>query len=835
MLPARRSDYQYASEYAYDIDCSGGGTPAMPERFTQRILDHLTDRRYEPKTVQQLAVSLQIDDEEVSDFREAVDQLIQRDQVVLGARDTIGLPPPGPEMIGTFRKHERGFGFIVPDELFEHGDLFVPPHATGGAMTGDRVKAKVIHDKRRAGGDRSPYTGKIVDVLQRAEKHYVGTLFKKGKTHLVDVDGRVMGDPVIIRDVGAKNAKPGQKVVIDLVSYPEGRGELAEGVIVEVLGEAGEPDVETQSVIRAYGLREKFPTPVIDEARRAAQKIDEHDEDDREDLTDVFICTIDPPDAKDFDDAINIEKLDPGREPDGAAWSLGVHIADVAHYIPIGSALDEEAYERGNSAYLPRRVIPMLPEVLSNGVCSLQPGVNRLAKSCFIRYDAKANVLNARFARSIIESRKRLTYLEAQALIDGNLKAARKHVAAGSEADWPSPLIEKLKLMDELAKTIRKRRFEHGMVTLDLPEVELIYDDSGRVIDAEPEDDAFTHTIIEMFMVEANEAAARLFDSLDVPMIRRTHPDPDAHDTDALRQFARVAGYNIPKNPSRKELQTLLDAVRGKPAQHAVHLAVLRTLSKAEYSPKLIGHFALGSDHYTHFTSPIRRYPDLVVHRGLDAATDAHHRMYEGSHADHPRDLKRKQLKHIGGEVRQDKRVPDEPRMAEIGKHCSTTERNAESAERELREYLVLELLAERIGDDFAGTVTGVTGNGIFVQVDRYLVDGFIHLNDLPGSKQDRWRQNPQDGSLRADRSGRRIAIGDRFTVRVASVDTSRRQMELTIIEQPGEQKSKKKPDPKQKKPGKRNQPEGARKSHQKAMDIKRTKKKGSQKKRKRS
>ncbi|MEM1099680.1 MAG: VacB/RNase II family 3'-5' exoribonuclease, partial [Planctomycetota bacterium] len=482
--------------------------------------------------------------------------------------------------------------------------------------------------------------------------------------------------------------------------------------------------------------------------------------------------TIDPPTAKDFDDAISIEKLTPGDEKDGAAWELGVHIADVAAFVLPGSALEAEAYVRGNSTYLPKRVIPMLPEVLSNGVCSLQPDVTRYAKSCFIRYDRKGKPLSSRFAKSVIKSAKRLTYLEAQALIDDNLKEAIKHCRedSGGTTKYPRELIQKLKQMDELAKTIRGRRMDEGMIVLGLPSVELVFDEAGRVVDAEPEDDAFTHTIIEMFMVEANEAAARLFDKLDVPMIRRTHPEPDAHDVSELKQFARVAGYNIPSRPNRKELQQLLDAVRGKPQQQAVHIAVLRTMTKAEYSPNLIGHFALASEHYTHFTSPIRRYPDLIVHRGINAALEAL--------AEHP-----KNKKAVTRKLDEDSAVPEFDKLVEIGRHCSTTERNSADAERELRNYLVLELLAEHLGDDFAGTVSGVTGNGVFIQIDKYLVDGFVAVRELPQLPQDRWRFNRATGALVAERSGKTITIGDRFTVRIASVDLARRQMDLAVVE----------------------------------------------------
>ncbi|MEM7576422.1 MAG: ribonuclease R [Planctomycetota bacterium] len=754
----------------------------MPSRYTQRILSHIADRRYEPTDADALADALSIPDDQRDEFCAAIDHLLDNNQVVLSQDDEIGLPPPSGHMDGIFRKHPNGFGFFIPDQLVEHGDLFVPPPNVGDALTGDRVRIKV-HKENRGGGGKSPWVAKIVEVLKRADRKYAGTLEKKGRFFQVAVDGRMMTEPIVVRDISSKNARPGDKVVVEIIKYGDARqNKPAEGVIVEVLGEAGEPDVETQAVMHAFGLAEAFDDAVLAEARDAANTISDDIPDDREDLTDTFIATIDPPTAKDFDDAISINKLTPGDEKDGAAWELGVHIADVAAFVLPGSALEAEAYARGNSTYLPKRVIPMLPEVLSNGVCSLQPDVPRYAKSCFIRYDRKGKPLSARFAKSVINSKKRLTYLEAQALIDDDLKEAIKHCRqdSGGTTKYPRELIQKLKQMDELAKTIRKRRMDDGMIVLGLPAVELVFDDAGRVVDAEPEDDAFTHTIIEMFMVEANEAAARLFDRFDVPMIRRTHPDPDAHGVGELQQFARVAGFNIPSKPNRKELQQLLDAVRGKPQQTAVHIAVLRTMTKAEYSPNLIGHFALASEHYTHFTSPIRRYPDLIVHRGINAALDAI--------AKHP-----KNKKAVTRAMEEDPAVPDFDKLVEIGRHCSTTERNSSDAERELRNYLVLELLAEHLGDDFAGTVSGVTGNGVFIQIDKYLVDGFVAVRELPQLPQDRWQFNRQTGALVAQRSGKTISIGDRFTVRVAAVDLARRQMDLAVVEpetpRPGKRK----------------------------------------------
>ena len=840
----------------------------MPDRFSAKILSHLSDSRYKPLRPEGLADELGIASDDADEFQQSVRSLIDAGQVVISPSQSIGLPPPGRTMIGSFRLNDRGFGFIIPDSPTEHGDLFVPAQNVNGAMTGDRVKAKVIHEGNRGGPgqEKSPYIGLIVEIVQRSDRKYVGNLQKIGSHWVVVADGKSLRDPIRIGDPGAKNAKLGDKVCVELLQYPTPDAP-ANGVIIEVLGEQGQPDVETLAVMRAFGLPDEFPSQVFDDARAAAAAFsDQSVPPDREDLTNDFILTIDPPDARDYDDAISIRKLNSeyetassdtgepsadgpsqsasignsggGNSGGGATGELGVHIADVAHFVQPGSPLDVEASRRGNSTYLPRKVVPMLPEMLSNGVCSLQEGVNRFCKSCFIRFDDAGKVMGARFARTVIRSAKRLTYLEAQALIDGDLREATKH--AKTEPKYPRILMQKLQLMNELSHIIRARRLEQGMIVLGLPDVELIFDDYGRVVDAQPEDSSWTHTLIEMFMVEANEAAARVFDRYQVPMVRRTHPDPPVHDLTSLKQFARVAGFNIPARPSRKELQALLEAVRGKPAQHAVHLAVLRTLSKAEYSTLLVGHFALASEHYTHFTSPIRRYADLLVHRGLDAYMDAVTKAKQGRIADGTERAQNAPppKRVVAKLITDDPRVPDEEKLNAICSRISLTERNSESAEKDLRAFLVLDLLAEHLGDDFEGTVTGVTAMGLFMQLDRYLIDGFVKITDLPGDATDRWRLNRTTGAMVAMRSGKAIAVGDRFTVRVANVNPVKRTLELVIVEAlstagsaPNRRPQEAPATPWVKKKHAAEAPASPRKSHKEALRLKQQRR--SQKKRK--
>ncbi|MGI9013113.1 MAG: ribonuclease R family protein [Phycisphaerales bacterium] len=762
----------------------------MPLRYRQRILDHLGSDGYKPALPDDLLRDMRIPEDDTELFQSALDQLVERESVQQDQRGRIQLPKAGDELTGSIKVTARGFGFVTPDILVREGDIFIPPPNLADAVSGDRVRIRLERRKMDRGGGggrgagsggggrgRESRVGRVLEVVERGRSNYVGTLFNQRGQWLVQPDGVTLRDPVIIRDPYARNAREGDKVVIEIVEYPDG-GALAEGVITNVLGQAGIPSVETQAVITAHGLRDAFPDGVVEEARGIVKQYQQQIDDgtayaDRDDLRETFTITIDPPDAKDFDDAISIE-----HNAKDDTWVLGVHIADVAHFVRTGSELDAEARARGNSVYLPRLVLPMLPEVLSNGICSLQEGVPRLTKSAFISYDSRGKVIAQRACSSVIESSKRLTYLEAQALIDGNEGEARKHTRA--EPDYSPQLIETLKLCDRLAKILRERRRRDGMISLNLPEVELKYGEEGHVIGVEPEDDAFTHTLIEMFMVEANEAVARLFDGLNIPIIRRIHPDPAISRMDMLQTYALVAGVHIPNNPSRRDLQQLLEKTRSSPAARAIHFAVLRTLTKAAYSPALIGHYALASEHYTHFTSPIRRYPDLTIHRALEAyleRTDNGHKVPGG----------RKRTPFINSLI-EDDRILDEDQLIQLGRHCSETEDAAEEAERELREYLVLQFLVENhLGDVFPAVVTGVSNGGAFVSIEQFLIEGMVKADalDALGQRRDRWRIDERSGRLTAQQSGATIGMGDSAEVEIVKIDLATRQMDLIFTRLP--------------------------------------------------
>ncbi|MBX3360748.1 MAG: VacB/RNase II family 3'-5' exoribonuclease [Phycisphaeraceae bacterium] len=753
----------------------------MTLRYEGRLKQHLSHETYTPQTIAELAADLRVEDP--ADFEQAIKQLSRDGVVVVSATGRVSLPSlssSGGEITGIFKGNPKGFGFVRPEDSYKEGDVFIPPDATGGALSGDRVRVLVARERRR--GDEQGFVGEVVEILKRKRAAFTGNIFKQGQQWLVQPDGREMNKPIVVRDAASKNVKPGDKVVVEIVEYPEGDA-LAEGVISRVLGEAGRPDVETQAVIAAFALPDlEFPEACMQQARDAAARFDEEIADyvkhgekalkGRRDLTGEYIITIDPPDAKDYDDAISIKRTAEG-------WELGVHIADVAHFIEPGSPLDVEAADRGNSVYLPRLVIPMLPEILSNGICSLQEGVHRYCKSAFMVYDKHGNVKREGAGSVLIKSAKRLTYLEAQALIDGDEVEAKKH--AKTEPIYTEQLISTLKEMDALARAIQGKRHRNGMISLELPDVVLIYDENGRVIDAEREDSAYTHTLIEMFMVEANEVLARLFEGLQVPLLRRVHPEPTPGNTEDLRKTATVAGFKIPKNPTRKELQGLLDATRGTSAARAVHMAVLRTLTKAEYSPALIGHFALASSAYAHFTSPIRRYPDLTVHRALAEYL----RLTDNARNKPQSDNEKIEL---GKRMMSSPMCPHVQDLMEIGRHCTQKEVNAEDAEKQLRGFLVMQLLADHVGESYAGVVTGVSPRGVFVQLDKYLADGMIKTSDLPGdvtrsNAQPNWRIDSRTGALVDINSGRSFNMGDTVHVTIAAVDLAQRRMDLLITD----------------------------------------------------
>ena len=703
----------------------------MPTQLTaDRVLRHMRQPAYSPVKPKRLLRQLGLSEREYPRLRALVKQMLDQGRILKGHGGVLTVPGTGKTVVGVFRGNEAGFGFVRPMPPGEDPDIYIRPDDRMDAATGDRVAVEIIHGGRGRRGPR----GRLVEIQERASRHFVGTYFERGGKGYVEPDGDAILEDIAVGDPGAKGARPRDKVVFEMLRFPSAR-RPGEGVLTEVLGQRGAPGVDTLAVMRQFSLPDAFPEPVQDAARAAAKRFDESDVAGREDFTAPTTVTIDPPDARDFDDAITLQKC-----PDGG-WVLGVHIADVSHFVTPGSALDDDARERATSIYLPTRVIPMLPELISNGLASLQEGHNRYTLSCVMTFDARARRSSSRLASSVIRVDKRLTYEQvSDALLRG--KGPR----------MPAEVKTLLADMRELALLLKERRRVRGALELALPEVDLEFDADGNVVGAKVTPHDISHQIIEEFMLAANEAVADYLHRLSVPFLRRIHPAPNNKNIYAFAAFARSCGLKITRPGDRHQLQKLLSQVHDRPEAPAINYALLRAMRQAEYSPEAEEHYALASPCYCHFTSPIRRYPDLTVHRLVTAS--------------------------LGRRRRGRKRVEPPPDLVELGRHCSDMERRAEQAERELTKVKLLVLLKEHLGDELEGLITGVEEFGLFVQSKKFLIDGLVHVSRLPA---DEYQLSRTTMALTGTRRKRQFRLGDSVQVRVVRVDVSRRQLDFEL------------------------------------------------------
>lgn len=746
-----------------------------------RLLSLVHRDDYEPLHSGQIADVLGLSSVDEPVLLDLLEQLEQAGMLLISPKGKIRPSKDvGGCAVATVRTSSKGHGIgtLVLDAT---QSVFVPPEEITrfAIMSGDTVALQLIRRGERDGKPR--FVGAVSRILARGTGRVVGTVVPVGEGLGLRPDGEHAGQLILLPDASSSGVKAGEKAVVELVEYPL-PGRQGSGVVVERLGESGLPRVEIDAIVRMYDLPREWPEAVLEQVRKEVARFDpEAERRNRVDLSDDLIVTIDPDDAKDYDDAISVR-----RNEDGSV-TLGVHIADVSFFVPPGTALDEEARRRGNSVYFPGFVIPMLPEQLSNGLCSLQQDQVRLCKTVWITYDRDARPSGAKFANTAIRSARRLRYTEAQDLIDGKAEAG---FARGAE------IVSLLREMDQLARRIQSRRLQDGMLTLELPEVQLVQDDTGRVVDARPGDGAFTHTIIEMFMVEANEAASRALDAAGFAFLKRVHPEPSEIKQEDLLHLLMLLGRPQRKVLSRHDVQKLLADVRGRSESFALNIAVLRSMMQAEYSNADLGHYALASQSYAHFTSPIRRYPDLHIHRllglvieeqdggrraakvGGPGAVPADAEAMDGGGEGPARRRRRKVVPPSPtGERALDRRTAFSE-LAALGMHCSATERRAEAAERELRSVLVLQLMQGRIGQEAKAVVSGVGQGGAWLQLMDLLVDGFLPFESLPGSD---WRVPRRGGMGVETRSGRSVRIGDVLPVRIARVDMARREMVLEL------------------------------------------------------
>src|SRR5436305_4574160 len=661
-------------------------------KIREQVLALLARKDYRPLDRIDMARELGLAASERVALRKTLRQLERAGAIARIRKNRYVLPAEADLVAGKLSIHPAGYGFLSPEKSGDP-DIFIAAENIGTAMHGDRVVARISRDAPhdRIKGRRE---GRIIRILERAHDTIVGTLQRSRNFYYVVPD-----DPRFVHDIYVRperdqqqgtSANVGDKVVVRLDVW-ESRHVHQEGEIIEVLGSASAPGVDVLSIIRKYHLPAEFSKDVLDQAERISEKIGSRQLESREDLRKEFIVTIDPDDARDFDDAIQVEKT-------GTGWRLGVHIADVATYVEPASALDREARRRGNSVYLPDRVIPMLPERLSNGVCSLNPGVDRLTHSVFIHFDKHGVVKSARFARSVIRSAHRLTYKQAYAILTsppGDQLGDRLHLA------W------------ELAALLRRKRFQHGSLDLDFPEVKVWVDKQGNPVRLERVENDESHQLIEEFMLAANEAVARELKNRAVPTIYRVHENPDPEKLAEYREFVLSFDYKVGDLTHRVELQRLLAAFRGKPEEQALKIALLKSLKRARYAPQPLGHYGLAKANYLHFTSPIRRYADLVVHRAL--ATNGAPRR-RGDAARRPFN-------------------PDMSEIASIAEHISATERNAADAEIDAAQMKKLEFfqrqLDERNPQIFRAAIVDVRNYGLMVELPDALIPGLVHVSSL--------------------------------------------------------------------------------------------------------
>ncbi len=655
--------------------------------------------------------------------------------------ERIGLPEKMDLVAGRLSCKPGGFGFVRPDRppggkaKKTEPDIYVAGAALSDALHGDRV---LVHIERQ--GRFGKPEGRIVEVLERASTRVVGRFEKDHEgARVVPFDPNFLYEVFVTHGEEA-GARPGEMVVVEIVRYPSPfRAPL--GRVTEVLGQVDEPGVDVRVIIAKYQLPDAFSEDVLQEAESIPTEVPQRAIASRTDFRNEDIVTIDGETARDFDDAVQVELLDNGN------FLLGVHIADVAHYVAEKSALDREAFERGTSVYFPERAVPMLPERLSNGICSLNPGVDRLVQSVRIEVSPKGRVEKYELYDGVIRSAARMTYTEVrQILVDRDPDVMRRY-------EGLVPLFERMR---SLYQILRARREKRGSIDFDLPEPEILLDVEGLVTGIVAAERNVAHHIIEEFMLLANDVVAGHLSGLDVPSLYRVHDKPEEDRVEEFEDFISGLGYRLRASSEAlkpKSFQKLLQRIDGKPEERLISFLMLRTMKQARYAMENTGHYALAASIYTHFTSPIRRYPDLVVHRLL-------------------REVRTKGVPTVKVQAEREASLP------EIAEHSSRTERRAENAGRELVEWKKVRFMADKLGDVFVGYVTGVMNFGLFVELEEFFVEGLVHISTLAD---DYYRFNEKAHTLRGESTGKMYRLGDRLEVQVVRVDKEKRRIDLAI------------------------------------------------------
>ncbi|HSH42653.1 MAG TPA: ribonuclease R [Arenicellales bacterium] len=659
-------------------------------------------------------------------------------QVMVDRRGRFFLPGRVDMIRGRVQGHPDGFGFLIP----EHGgpDLFLSAREMRKVLHGDIALAKVRRIDHRGRAE-----GTVVEVLERANETVVGRLHIEDQLSFVIPENTRISQDIFIPDDARADAGHGQIVVAAITRQPDKRKQPV-GRIVEVLGDHMEPGMEIEIAIRKYEIPHQWPEDVEAEAERVPEHVDAREAGERRDLRELPLVTIDGEDARDFDDAVFARRRENGD------WELIVAIADVSHYVDRSTALDREAFERGNSVYFPERVVPMLPEVLSNGICSLNPHVDRLCFTCLMTINDDGEITDYRFDSAVMRSHARLTYDQvAAALLDGDSDAL------GEFKD----LLPHVRDLYELSQKLNRRRVERGTIELELPDTRIVFDEERKIERIEPTERNDAHRLIEECMLAANICAADFLAGRKGPAIYRIHEQPDAEKIEDARAFLAEFGLILRggKEPTPKDFAQIVEQCQDEPFSHVVQMTLLRSLKQAEYSVDLSGHFALGFERYTHFTSPIRRYPDLMVHRLI------RHHIGQGRTVD-----------------------LDYDQLGRVAEHCSVTERRADEATRDVTQWLKTEFMMDRVGEEFDGVVSSVAEFGVFVELSELYVEGLVHVTALG---EDYFHYDPQRRRLTGEHSGAMFQIGEQVRVRVVRVDIDQAKIDFELVDGGGGRRRK--------------------------------------------
>jgi len=702
-----------------------------------QLLQQMRERVHHPATARELMRVLRVPREDRHAFKRRLESLASDGALVRVRGSRYGLPDRMDLVVGRLEGHPSGFGFVIPERPIEgaKGDIFVAAPNLEEALHGDRVVVRV--ERKRSDGRLE---GHVVQVLERGHATVVGRFGQDGAglAYVVPFERRLTADIEVARG-DTLDAEPGDMVTLAVTRWPTPTRGPA-GRVIEVLGDIDDPGVDTEIILRKYGIADEHGTAALDEAHGIGRAVRDEDITGRTDFRDRVVVTIDGEHARDFDDAISIERLSNGH------YWLGVHIADVAHYVQEGSALDLEAYDRGTSVYFPERAVHMFPEALATGVCSLNPHVERLVQSCLMEVDARGDVVRYEMHDGVIRSAERMTYTAVNAL----LTDPAPDLLARYE-----PLVPMFGLMRDLFTVLNARRRRRGSIDFDLPQPEVILDADGFIEDIIPSERNVAHRLIEEFMLLANETVARHLEAADMPALYRIHESPDPLKVAEFDAFVTSLGFSLAAPAGRitpRHFQVLVEKIRGTPEERPIAMVMLRTMQKARYDSLNAGHFGLAAKTYTHFTSPIRRYPDLVVHRLL-------------------RELRQ-------SSVSAERREELDEDLPEVGRHTSERERRAAEAERELVQWKKVRFMADKVGDIFDGYITGVAPFGLFVELSEHYVEGLVHLSTMAD---DYYRYSEQGHTLYGERTGRVYRLGDRVRVQVARVDMERRQIELGL------------------------------------------------------